>query len=42
MPLIIIDALNEGATNIFWNIAINRLITLLKDCGQNKIINNIS
>lgn len=36
--LIIIDALNEGATNIFWNIAINRLITLLKDCDRIKLL----
>ena len=36
--LIIIDALNEGATNSFWNVAINRMYTLLKDCDRIKLL----
>ena len=36
--LIIIDALNEGATENFWNVALRRLKFILKDCDRVKVL----
>lgn len=36
--LIIIDALNEGATENFWNVALRRLKSILKDCDRVKVL----
>lgn len=36
--LIIIDALNEGATEIFWDIALQHMATLLKRCEKIKLL----
>lgn len=36
--LIIIDALNEGATESFWNVALRRLKSILKDCDRVKVL----
>ncbi len=36
--LIIIDALNEGATENFWNVAMKRMETLLKRYGRIKLL----
>lgn len=36
--LIIIDALNEGATENFWNVAFRRLESMIKDCDRIKVM----
>lgn len=36
--LIIIDALNEGATEIFWDIALRHMATLLEKCERIKLL----
>ncbi|WP_268597308.1 hypothetical protein, partial [Escherichia coli] len=36
--LIIIDALNEGATESFWNVAMKRMATLLKQNDRLKLL----
>ena len=36
--IIMIDALNEGATESFWNAALNWMKNILDECKQIKLI----